>query len=69
MAPASLVKQATLQGSTQGEQLGIDPVKGQLIVRWMEPLWAAAAASSQPEGAIWPESRLDGSLEGSGLHL
>lgn len=26
MAPASLVKQVTLQGSTHGEQLGIDSV-------------------------------------------
>lgn len=28
----------------KGGQLGIDPAKGQLIVRWMEPLWAAATA-------------------------
>lgn len=34
MAPASLVKQATLQGSTLGAQLGIDPMVGRLIACW-----------------------------------
>lgn len=36
MAPTSLVKQATLQGSTLGAQLGIDPMKGRLIVRLLD---------------------------------
>lgn len=66
MAPASLVKQATLQGSTLGAQLGIDPMMGRLIACWMEPLWAGATAKLLgQQGVIWPEARLDGSLEGS----
>lgn len=38
MAPASLVKQATLRGSTFRARLGTDPVKAQLTP------WAAATA-------------------------
>lgn len=72
MAPISLVKQATLQGSTLGAQLGKRPMKGRLIVCLLDRATVSSTAaklSSWPEGATWSESRLDGSLEGSGVHL